>query len=278
MPYENYLLASEKSILKQYSDRIAEYKDQGLLPNLQNGIRDYYYADKVHFVGGYSPESQEAWQNAVMYLNAALGGELQGDLHLVIVQDQGVSGQPDGYLTALKAYWQDPIVWGDNAISKNSIIVVVGTEDGQTVSWARATTGMPLGNEAMTTAVGSRIKGVKLTPEALVGNVTGEFYTRESDGKTKVRGLHEKGALERIIWGIDDPGTKFARISMAAKDAEDVGSGFVYLGSEIEPSGGQKTLMFIVGFFLSALAWAGTVGASWYYTESTSSYSYHRSW
>lgn len=263
MTYDNFILASDKTILRQYSDMIEAYKAQGLLPPVQAGIDGLYYALKVQFVD-YQPSDPIAWQMALMYLDAALGTELQGDLHLVIVQNDTVSVNPDAYIIALKAYWQDPALWGDNAISKNSIIVAIGT-DGQTVGWARATTGMPLGNEHMTVAIRNNLKGVELTPEAVLGSVKGELYVKTYDDgsqKTKVRGIGESGALRRILWGLDDPQTKFVRVSMTANDPGDVGGGFLYLDSEIEPTGGQKAVTVIAAFLLSCIGWvvAAAVG------------------
>ena len=257
MQYDNYILASDNSILKQYSDKIKQFLDAGLLPKVTHDVHDFFYADKVYFVG-FTPENPEAWQSAVMYLNAALGTELQGDLHLVIAQDSRILREPDAYITALKAYWTNTKVFDDNAVSKNAIIVVVATQDHKTISWARAVTGMPLGNEAMLVAIQNGLKGIPLTPDAVVGDVNGEFYTKEYENgekKLKIRGIHGNGALEKILWGLDYPSTKFSRISMTGKDKDDLGGGFLYLDSEIQPSSWQKFWIVFVGFFLSLLVW-----------------------
>jgi len=260
MQYDNYILASDKSILRQYSDKIESFKKQGLLPPVVTSVRDFYYADKVSFVG-FSPANKTEWQETLMRLNAALGTELQGDLHLIVVQNASITAEKDAYITALKAYWSDPETFGDQAISKNSIIVVIGTEDGSTVSWARATTGMPQGNEYMLVAIQNRIAGAPLTPQAVLGVVRGEFYWKEKDGekKLKVRGLHGNGALENILWGLDDPATKFQRVSMTSNDSDDIGGGFLYLNSEIEPTDGAKALIVIAGFIISMLVWVAFV-------------------
>jgi hypothetical protein len=70
--YDNYILASERTILKQYSGMVEHYLDAGLLPPIAHRVHDFYYADKVSFVG-LTPGGEEAWQTAMMYLNAALG-------------------------------------------------------------------------------------------------------------------------------------------------------------------------------------------------------------
>ena len=257
MDYENLLLASDSTILQQYSDQIDEYKEKNLLPDLQYGVQNWYDADKVYFVN-YQPENANLWQETVAHLNSALGTELQGDMHLVIVQDSDASINPDVYITTLKAYWQCPEFWGRDSISKNSLIVVLGTNDGKNVTWARATTGMPVGNEAMTTTIRSQIKQVPLDPETIVGRVTGEFYTKTYDDgsqKTKVKGIGETGLLRRIIWGMDDPASSFVRISMSADDMDDVGGGFNYLACEIKPSLKEQIIIITISTLASCGVW-----------------------
>ncbi|MBI5045309.1 MAG: hypothetical protein HZC02_05280 [Candidatus Levybacteria bacterium] len=253
MQYDNYILASEQTILRQYSDSIDEYKSQNLLPKIVHNITNTYFADKVSFVG-FAPADPQGWQRSLNYLNAGFGGELQGDVHLVIVQNDTISGNPDRYLFAIKAYWQDPKIWGDDAISKNSVIVVIGTLDGQTVSWARATTGMPLGNETLLTAIKDRFPGAQLTPDTIIGQVQSEFYQKtKKDGTTKldVRSIHGNGELERLLWGLDDPGTAFKRVSMHGGSGD--GGGFDYL--DVEPTKGQKIGILITAFILSCFIW-----------------------
>lgn len=186
----------------------------------------------------------------------ALGEELQGDLHLVIVQNSFIDGNPDGYLLALKAYWQSP-KFGKDAISKNSIIVVLGT-DGSKVNWARAITGMPLGNEVMLLALSNNLKDVALTPKDVIGSVKGEFYWKEKeDGtkKLKVRGIQEDGMVQRVLWGLDDPQTKFVRISMSGSDSSDVGGGFSYLKKQIQPTASQRRWIVFFTILVSGIVW-----------------------
>ena len=68
--------------------------------------------------------------------DAALGSTLQGDLHLVIVDAKKIS-DPDNYSNALVAYWLSP-KFGKDALSKNGIVVVLGTSDGKTVDYTYA--------------------------------------------------------------------------------------------------------------------------------------------
>ncbi len=245
--YENFVLASDRTILKQYSGSVEKFSKAGLLPPVVHTIQAYYYADRVSFVG-FKPKNGAAWHNALSYLNGALGSELEGDLHIVITQHPTIERNPDEYVLALKAYWQDASVFQKNAISKNSIVVVVGTEDGATVSWARAFTGMPLGNELMLTTIQNRLKRVSLTPEAVIGTVHRE--TRPA-----VKTVFGNGTLERVLWGLDDRATRFARISMTGKNPNDIGGGFLYLAHDIViPTGSKITIVFAT-FFVCMGVW-----------------------
>ncbi len=250
--YENYILASDRTILKQYSSDIERLRQANLLPPIASSILDFYLADKVAFVG-YRPEDPVAWQRALRYLNAALGSELQGDLHLVIVGDPSANQNPDVYALALRAYWQNRSVFEKNCLAKNGIVVVVGTADNKTTSWARAFTGMPMGNEALTVAIRNELKAQPLTPERILGGVRGEF--RLSNGKKDVQGLHGKGAIERILWGLDEPATKFTRISMRADDPGGVGSGYLYLLGEVELTSKQLAAIAFLEFLASLGVW-----------------------
>lgn len=240
MSYENYVLASERTILKQYSGDVQKFRDAGLLPKLASDVHDFYWADKVYFVG-WKPANPHAWQSALRYLNAALGSELQGDLHLVIVQNETIAGNPDAYVNALRAHWHDVEHYGRDAFAKNAIAIVAGTADGMRVAWARAFTGVPIGNEAMTTAVRNELKGVELDSENFLGT---------------------DSVLRKILWGQDNSATRFARISMSARDATDNGSGYLYLRNEIQPTTGQLVAMGVVVFILCGGLWvvAAVVG------------------
>jgi len=255
--YDNYILASDRTILKQYSSAIEEYKKANLLPPVQSGVYNFYYADKVSFVG-YKPENPLRWQTELNYLNAAFGAELRGDLHLVIVQNELINDNPDRYILAIKAYWQNRTIFGRNTISKNSVIIVVGTTDGITVEWARATTGMPLGNEETLVAI-RNVKNIPLTSESVIGEIRGKL-----DFKLGIRSEHGAGVLEKIIWGLEEPQTKFKRVAMTGKTG--AGSGFIYLSNEIDVTNQQKFLIIFVIFILSLGVWAAAafaVNVSW---------------
>ena len=265
MTYDNYILASDTTILKQYSDKIKAFKDAKLLPSPANAVRDFYYADKVYSVGVDGDLS--GWNTDLLYLDAALGTELQGDLHLILVQNAQIANDPNGYITALKAYWTNPEEFGDNTISKNSIIVVLGTEDGKTVSFVRALTGMPLGNEYMLNQIQSRLQGVAFNPDVILGHMNGELYTKGD--KIKVRAIHGNGLLDHILWGLDDPKSKFARVSMTSNDPGDNGTGFTYL--QIEPSASQQSWINILLTALIIVVW---VGLNMYKSDERDRYGY----
>lgn len=243
--YANYILASQSSILKKYSPSIDTYKKAGLLPDLSHKVTDFYAIEKVSFEGGVHPAGD--WQQAANRFDGALGVDLQGDLHVVIV-DAGKVQNPDDYAAAVTAYWQSD-AFGKDALSKNGIVVILGTNNGTTVSWARATTGMPVGNEAMLLDVKNEMVGVALTPDAVFGHPVASFF-KNAEGKTKVRITHSNGALETILWGPN----KFDRVCMQHCNGNS-NAGYNYLKDEIQPTTGQKALILLCTVFFSLIAW-----------------------
>jgi len=240
-PYENYILASEKTILKQYSTDIAKFQAANILPPPQFSVYDFYRADKVYFVACPINNTRE-WQNALSYLNADLGTSQQADVHLVLIKSELASQNPDAYTLSLKAYWQNNKIFKRNAFSKNGICVVIGTDDGKTVAWARAFTGMPLGNEALTVAIRNELKGRPLEPQELIG---GKFY---KERKTQ-------GWIEATVKGTNDRATRFRRVSMSGQSAGHNGAGFLYLKSEIQPTANEQLCIFLIVFVLTGVVW-----------------------
>ncbi|KKT81768.1 MAG: hypothetical protein A3B99_00970 [Candidatus Yanofskybacteria bacterium RIFCSPHIGHO2_02_FULL_44_12b] len=245
--YNNYILASERTLMKQYSSDIEDYKKKGLLPDLPKSIEYLYGTNKVRFIGS-KPWNYRAWERGVEYLNGALGTQLRGDLMLVIVNNPSVSSNPERYTLALKAHWQDKTAYGADALPKNAMVVVLGTDDGNIISWSRAFTAMPLGNEKMTTVLRDGLKGLPMVPEKIIGPIQsrrdqkGVWYPPDSNGIM----------LPRILWGIDDPSTKFIRVSMSGDDGK---GGFLYLKGEIQPTTGQAWAIGIVSFILCIGIW-----------------------
>lgn len=253
--YKNYILASDKTILKQYSSDIERYRKQNLLPPIASSISGYYDAEKVSFVG-YRPSDGAVWQGALNRLNAAFGTELRGDVHMVIIRSDIVDEDPDSYALALKAFWQDKKVFGQNAFSKNGVGIVLGTHDQKMVAWARAFTGMPLGNEHMTVALESALKGQPLDPSIIVGSVgTSSVVTVNSSRVSlQITKMNRSGLIAQIFWGDSDKSLRFTRMSMTGKGSGH-GSGFLYLYSEISPTAEQRRWISVITFILACVFW-----------------------
>jgi hypothetical protein len=235
--YDNYIMASQTTILKQYSGAIDRYRADGLMPTPAKGVHDLYLADKTYFVGDV-PGDAAAWQESIARFNGALGTEKQGDLHLILVTDKAIT-DPDEYTSAVQAYWQSPSL-GDDALSKNGVVVVLGSTDGgKTVSWARAFTGMPKGNESFLVSVREDLPGTALTPAAVLGDPRASF----KNGDVVVK--HTHGALEDAAYAKD---TGFVRVEM---------KGFAYLAGEIQPGTGAKVAILFVAALVGTGLWTG---------------------
>lgn len=237
--YDNYIYASDNSILKQYSGSIDKYKK--LLPTISSGVHDFYLADKVYFVGCNTPD-RNMWIERLNYLNAAVGSELQGDIHLIIVGDS--IKNPDEYVIALQSYWQDKKFFGKSTLPKNTIVIILGT-DGKKIVWGRAFTGMPTGNKELMTDVMNNFRGANFTVDSILGSVH----------KEKGQIVHTLGLLESSIYGYRDRVTKFKRVSMQSKDKGDNGTGFLYLQNEIVPSTSSRIWCMVFCIFLSCIGW-----------------------
>jgi hypothetical protein len=238
--YHNYILAADHTVLKQYSPDIDRFKQQGLLPVLNNGQTEFYIGNRVYFVGA-RPDGD--WQTASNYFNAAFGLERQGDLQLVIVDANKVSSsQADDYTGALVAYWQGPDFQKDT-LSKNGVVVVLGTSDNKTVAWARAATGMPEGNELLLVNLRDQLQGKSLDPATIFGHPAA---TLVSDGeKVQVKVTHSQGALESVLFG----SSGFQRVHMAD---------YQHLKHEIQPTDEQKVWLYVSIFLVSLFSFGLT--------------------
>lgn len=253
--YNNYILASEKTILRVSSDDINLLKSKSLLPDhtqdLQNPIHDIFRANKVSFVGGPTVSNQAAWQNALMHFDAALGMQKQGDMHLVVIKASALpaSVSPEDYANALKAYWLNNL--GKYALAKNGIMLVLAVNDsGSTIVWSRAATGMPIGNGAMLEALGTELTGKPFTVDTVFGNTTARISTM--GGKLKPVYTLGSGLVPQIVM-VRFP---FQRACMGCTGANEVGEqGFVNLSTEI-PLGGWGTFWAIfVDVFIVFIVW-----------------------
>lgn len=251
--YANFILASESDLYEEYSDNIAEYQKSSLLPKHTAKLGDdvlYDYsmqATKLQAVGGLKVANISQWNDRLMRLNAALGSDLQGDMHVVLMPASKVSN-PDDYIAALKSYWMSLGKW---SISKNGIILAIGVSaDGKTVEWSRAATGMPEGNGGMEEALKSRPKGVPFSPNVLFGNVSTSIH--KNGKKLKVRYDHNSAGLVGKTILIDFP---YKRPCMKCEDAGDEGTGYVELKDLVPVKTGAKIFMFFVVLFLSLGIW-----------------------
>lgn len=227
--YENFLYASDFSILKNNSQNVFHYSALSLLPPLDSNIYNLYLLKKVYFVG-MATHDEMLWIQKMNYMASALGS-LQGDVRLVVVKDSLISN-PDNYVLALKAYWQSNQKFGRNAIAKNAMILIVGT-NGTIVTWARAFSTMPSGNELFITEARTHFTGMPLIADSIIGNVYSD----------SLRHFHyEHGMAEMLM---KEP-YRYTRVPMA---------NFKYLKSEIEPSAGTVIFLYILSAVLSAGSW-----------------------
>lgn len=239
--YNNYILASQESLFSDFAANIEDMKAKNLLPAPSAGVYNAYQANKAYKVGNANVPLFGTYITDLSYLNGAVGDDLHGDLHVVFAPAD-IEGGKDDYMNTLKAYWQSE-EHGRNAISKNSIIVVIGASaDGKTVEWAKAATGMPMGNEHLMTQISSDLKDKPLD-ENLLGRPSFNLQSEQV--------VPSEGVLENILWGDN----KFERVSMTANDVDDAGSGFSYLRDEMKPSGWAVFWMALV----NALVCAGVI-------------------
>jgi len=254
--YDNYILAAQNTILDEYEGDIERFEADGLLPPtaVERGLRGAYWSNKVHVVGSAAVPDVDGWLFAVDRFNAALGMDLQGDLNVVFVPaeiDEHV------YEGVLNAWWTGP-EFGDRSLSKNAIVVIIGT-DGETVVWSEAFTGMPVGNERLLLELSESLDGLPLDPDVLLGRPVGVLVDGEFDSI-----VHGDGAIENLVWG---DGTTFARICMTCDDPGENG-GYGYLAGDIQPTTGHRVAMGAVSVFLAALMWAGFVALGNHYVGS----------
>lgn len=231
--YKNFLLASDKTILDAYSADIERYLKEGLLPdhtvNFRDPIYNYYLAEK--FIPIRLDTDTKAWNEALMRLNGHLGNEKQGDIHLAAIDANLVKDQ-DRYAQSLFAHWKSDTAFGKYALPKNAVAIVVGVKDG-TIVWARATGGLPVGNEGLFDDIRNQLAGVAFSPEAVIG----------------IPKL-SPGILTSAMWGEHS----FKRPCMEC--VEEGTNGYAYLKSDIYITAWQRFWIVFVAVLLSAGMWA----------------------
>lgn len=230
--YKNFLLASDKTNLDAFSADIDMYTKKGLLPdatrNYSDPIYNEYQADKFSAVKVNT--DLKSWNEYLGRLNGYVGKELQGDIHMAAINADLVSN-PDDYSQALFAYWKGPH-FKKYALPKNAIAVVVGVKDGK-IAWARATGGLPIGNEALFTDIQNNLVGVTFDPATVIG----------IPKKTP-------GVLAQAIYGVH----KFQRPCMEC--IQEKTNGYEYLKSDIYITGWQRFWIVFIATVLSASMWA----------------------
>ncbi len=232
--YSNYILASQDIVLQAHSADISNWRQQKLLPDINYKYNDPYYLNRVYFEG-ITPTNSSDWQWDLAQFNAVLGETLQGDMYVVLVNSSLVpEGESESYMMALNAWWESPH-FGKDDISKNGTVVILGT-DGQTIQWAKATTGMPTGNEYMVGDIKDQLPGQALDPSVLLGAPHLVFPV------PVVKGHHQYqldpsstvGAIGAIV--LTGP-NHFVRQHMGS---------YLYDQGQIQPTGGQIAWMLIV--------------------------------
>jgi hypothetical protein len=182
-----------------------------------------------------------------MQLNAALGMQRQGDLHIVVLKASSLPGNinPDAYFKALKAYWLNGL--DKNAFPKNGIVVAIGVnDDGTTIQWGRSGTGMPIGNESMIAMLNQQLTNAPFTIERVLGKTTA---TVSNGSATYALG---SGIIPQTVMG-EIP---FKRACMKCKDAgESEANGFVSLSTDEPVAWWGYLIIGILTLVLSAIAW-----------------------
>lgn len=283
--YKNFILASERTLFKRYSDIIEELKEDNLLPAPASGITSHYVADKLHVVGNLNGVDENALRHDLQQLNGAVGTELRGDLHVVLVEASKIPTSPENYGNALLAHWQDTDAFGKDAIAKNAIIVVMAIEPYKTPKATPVASPEPSASpevteeaepvveapkvEEPTIANGTPVvkwayaaTGMPMGNEALLTELSVDLVGVPVDANifgsprydiSKSKVIHTDGVLESMLWGKN----KFVRVSMESKDEDDNGSGFGYLADQWQPEESTMSFIFVLSGILSGLALAG---------------------
>jgi hypothetical protein len=265
--YDNIVLGSKYT---EHSDDIPVLQQNNLLPaytrDLEgNPFYDRYKADKAVFVG-MNPPNNAVWQDQLMRFNADLGMTKQGDLHIVAVRAAALTAlglAPEDYIRALKAHWSND--FGKKSLPKNAIIVALGVDNsGTTVQWARAQTGMPVGNNEMLDAIAYRANGIPFQPDALLGQTKARIVAQPPNGKLMPTYTAGGGLLSRIIM-TDQP---FKRSCMRCTDESEKGQqGFVDLEDLIDASTGNIIWAIIILTLIAMLLLAGCIGSYGYFSR-----------
>lgn len=236
--YDNFLLASDSTILNEYSVKITEYRKRGLIPDPARKLDDAFGATKLYDLSGQLTDKRQ-WRTELNRLNGALGSVRRGDLHVVVVDAEKIAN-PTEYRIALMASWSDK-QRKPYAISKNAIVVIVGIQD-ESVEWVEAATGMPVGNDAMIEELKRALRGVDVT----VADVLGTTRITHRSGKKPL--VEAAGGIAQIILDTEP----FVRVSMSG---DGTAAGYAYLKDELRPTTGQRVGIAVIAILLSIPIW-----------------------
>jgi hypothetical protein len=256
--YQNYILANESTILRANSGDIAKLRQDHLLPTPPfTPIHDFYLTNEADFIGLNLPDSvQASWQDTLSHFNAAFGTNFEGDMHVVAYNENALNGiiSPDALTNALQADWLND--YGKDAMAKNALLLVVGVNPTtNAISWARAVTGMPIGNETMEQAIELKLQGVTFDPSTVFGNTTASV-TQDKTGAYHVNYVVGNGIVSQITTKL----YPFLRACMNCKSARDkkVDSGqqgFVYLKTELPLPTWGVVVTILVDIVILFLVW-----------------------
>lgn len=222
--YENYVLPANRTILHTAATNWRAM--QAMIPTIPTGLTDYYLAEKVKALG--SVPHLERWKARLHYLNAALG-DRRGDVFLVLVRDTIAGFNPDAYMLALHAGWED-LTNERHALPANAITVAVGHRDGL-VRWVRAFSGFPLGNKTTIAEIERSFAGRPFDPDSVIGAV---WVAKDT--------VRYRGGLAAILLG--RPGYEPPQMLAMA-----------YLKSEIRPTGSSLVVLCLVLILIGSLGW-----------------------
>lgn len=281
--YKNFILAADETLFRSYSNTIDDLNAEGLLTLPASSVYDIYDAQKAYALGFDGKVNVVPFSEDMQYLNAAVGTMLRGDAHVVFVnadkagdptdytnalhaywssEDAGKHAIPKNavvIVVGVGAYEKPDVETTDTEPTTEPTAAPEGTvapveevveptepeiaEGAPVVSWARAFTGMPLGNEALMTQIQSELQGI-VVDENFIGRpkFDPESQTYSMSG----------GAVESLLFGDN----QFERVSMTALDEDDNGSGFQYLSDAWVPDEGTMALIFWISSIIAGLALA----------------------
>jgi len=227
--YDNFVLATDADSYSSNEELILTYLNNNQLPQPAKaeglyGVSKVY--DPMHVL---TNAELQGYTSDVTQLNGNFGSELQGDLHVVFI-DSGVN--PSDYASALRAYWLSPDMLGRDTAAKNTFVAVVGVNSSG-VSWVRAFTGMPVGNEELLNDFNT------MGEMPLDSSLIGSSEYNASDGYVK----HTTGVFETALFGENS----FERVSM--------GDGYSDLREAVQIPSGHYVWFGVVNFFALAIIW-----------------------